>query len=392
MNAYACPICQKPWRSDTSICAACGADLYDPDVQALAGQAFSAGDSLRMAAAEAGALSVGKILGLRQETLVDGSGLRKLAGLGGVLLLLAFVAPALREFDFVWRGDHWKPKASYFMSWELLRDGPVVALLYPLLAGLVGLAVALVPRLSGAVRGQILAATGLIGVVLCLGPLGDYGYAPTQAATLTTLGVVVAGVSIAARMLLPHSMPARWGLVAGGGLFLLGLLIPAGDLSARLPFEYLRYSDYLELEFEGTVPLIGLLKGIKPGASEVLFMSAWHLLPLFALPAAAIFAWRKPGGVWDKGGYALRPLAWVLVLYIPLTYALYTFMAVGGGAGGLKAQQQLESALIGRARLGVISFALLLWAQFGLLAALIGQRKAGAPATAQPLEAGAVRS
>lgn len=379
-HPYSCPICKAPWRGDSPVCASCGADLFDPDVQAMA---QNPADSLKMPATETGTLTVGRVLGVSREGLADGKALRTLGLVGGLLLLAIFFFPAHRTYDFYREAGEWKSRAHYDFSWELLDAGFTFALFFPLVAGLLGLAVAIVPRLSADVRGRLLAGAGLIGLAACLGPLGEFGEAPTQLLHLTTLGLVVAGTAITGRMLAPHSMAARWGMVAGGVLVLAGFLIPASDATGRVPFEFGFWQGYLDIDFENAMPLLVNLGGLKPKANVVLFVAAFHLLPLLVLPAAAALAWKKPAGVWDTSGHALRPLAWFVVLYLPLTYALYVFTAMGWGSGTYETYQlskqleeRWESALFGRVRLAVIATALTLWAQFGLLAALLARSPA----------------
>ena len=51
---FACPICQRPCPPATPRCPACGADLYDPEVRALAGASQAA-----TVAVDEGTLTVG---------------------------------------------------------------------------------------------------------------------------------------------------------------------------------------------------------------------------------------------------------------------------------------------------------------------------------------------
>lgn len=379
---YACPICHAAWRGNTNQCASCGADLYDPDVQAMAGATAGApGASQNMPGIASGTLSVGRFLGVSPEGIADGSTLRRYGLFGGISLLVAFVLPALRTVHREFAGTDpsgnpiIKTASDFTSSWTLLAKGPALALLFPLVAGLLGLAVAFVPRLSRDVRAKLLALCGLAGLVLCVGKLGQYGMAPESLLSLSVLGMVVAGIGMTARMLTPRSDAARWVLIAGAALVVVGYLIPIPDLAARLPLEFQFRPGQLDLDLSNAMPLTAIAGGMKKisyggrsgFAVEVLFVAFFLLLPLVATPAAAWLSWRKQSGVWDKSGHALRPLAWFIVLYLPLSYALYTFNASGWDNEGA------ASAMFGRARLLFIVTPLALWAQFGLYAAVAGR-------------------
>jgi hypothetical protein len=370
---FVCPVCEAPWRSDTNVCTSCGADLYDPDVQAFAqGRApgtvpVGANDPAREAASgDAGTLGAGQILGVRAEGLADGSALRRLGVVGGLALLVAFVLPALREFEREgarWIGDDWHFVGILKFSWDLMGQGHALALVYPLVAGVGGIALGLVPGLSPAWRGKLLALLGLVGIVVSAGPLGTYALAPTDLATLPTLGILVAGGAMAWRMLAPGSVRARQALVAAGVIFVVGMVLPVADLAPRLPFDY--SFDRLNVELAHAVPVVQIARGLDRRALALFFVAVWLLAPLVLVPAAAALSWRKPRGVWDKDGLALRPLAWVLVLYLPILYALMAFSATGWE------DQLSKSAVLGRTRLILVVAPFALWAQLGMLAALV---------------------
>ena len=371
VRRYVCPICSAPWRNDSNLCASCGADLLDPDVQAFAGgQAPGQDDpSAQAPAGDAGMLGAGKILGVSLDGLRDSTALRRLGLWGGVLLAVAFVLPAQRLWKWLpplVYGEERRLETTLKYSWDLLATGPALALLFPLVGALVGLAVAWAPGLPTHVRAKLLAVTGLLGFVLCLGQLGAYGLAPTQVVTLTLLGVLVAGTSMAARVLDPQSGPARIGLVAGAALFALGMLIPTSDLAARLHHEF----KWMDLPSSWAVPAYEIYKPLAARAGHVFFAAIWLFLPLVLIPAAAVMAWKRPSGVWDKDGLALRPVAWALLLYVPVLYALIAFSALGWD------DEKSKSALVGRMRLLALVVPLCLWAQLGFLGALVARRKA----------------
>jgi hypothetical protein len=373
---FVCPVCEAAWRTDSNVCSSCGADLYDPDVQAFArgrapgSVAVGTNDPAREAAAgDAGMLGAGQLLGVSAEGLESGVALRRLGLLGAAALLVAFVLPALREFEREaprFYGDDWHYRGILKFSWDLLAQGHALALVYPLVAALVGLVVAFVPRLPAHLRGSLLALTGLSGLVLCVGPLGGYGLAPTQLATLATLGMLVAGGAMTWRMLAPSSVRARQALIAAGVIFLAGMLLPVADLSPRLPFDYT--FGWLDVDLAHAVPVVEIAKGVDRRAFGLFFVALWLLAPLVLVPAAAALSWKQPRGVWDKDGLALRPLAWLLVLYLPLLYALMAFSASGWD------DQLSKSAMLGRFRLFVILLPLSLWAQLGFVAALVAPR------------------
>ncbi len=378
-------MCDAPWRGDGNLCKSCGADLYDPDVQAFAGGKapgsvpLGTDDPSQQAAADAaGMLGAGQVAGVRLEGLLDGTALRRLGVIGGMMLLVAFVLPAVRDYERVFVHGDWGYVGSYRYSWDLLVGGNALALLFPLVAGLLGLVVAFVPGLSTPVRASLLGAAGLIGLVLCLGQLGSYGMAPTSTATLTTLGAILAGIGMAARVLLPQSTPARWTLVAASVVFTAGMLIPVGDLSPRLPFDYSFYGDWLGADLTDAVPVATIASGVDRRAMGLFFVAVWMLLPLVLFPAAAYLSWRRPQGVWDKDGLALRPLSWLIVLYLPLLYGLMAFSAGGWD------DQASKSAMLGRIRLFVVCLPLVLWSLFGFLGALLSRLPARATAPAAP--------
>ncbi len=398
-----CPICHAPWKPGaTVICASCGADLSDPDVQAMAGMtAHSPGASQSMPGIASGSLSVGGFLGLRKETLADGSALRRHAIFGGVPLLLAFALPAVRAAHFEFKDidpishePQYQRIVEFTASWHLVHGAgmlKLVALFFPVFAGLGALGLAFAPRVTAELRAQGLAALGLLGLVFCVGGLGEYGGAPTNPSYVATLGLLVAGVGITVRMLVPQGNAARYAMIAGAGIFLIGLLIPAGDMTTRLPLEFQFRQSQMHINFADAMPLKAIAGGLQKihwdevdgfdvrqrsgFVVEMLFLALWLLLPLVALPAAAALGWRRVQGVWDRTGHALRPLAWLVVLYLPLTYALYTFNAMGWS------DERAHNFMYGRVRLLAMITPFALWAQFGV-AALFTDRVARAVAAA----------
>jgi hypothetical protein len=61
----------------------------------------------------------------------------------------------------------------------------------------------------------------------------------------------------------------------------------------------------------------------------VMFAGLVALTPIWLLPLATGVAWPTPRGVWDNWSLALRPMAWSIVLFIPLTFAFLAFNVSG---------------------------------------------------------------
>ncbi len=250
-----------------------------------------------------------------------------------------------------WRG--------FVMSWDALSTGPTLALLVPLVSAVIGLAVAFVPGIPASGRAGTLGVLGLAGVFLGLGPLSDF--ALTQATVLhpLTFAILIAAVAGVWRIQRPGSQWARWALVAAIPIALAGLLIPA-DLGPRFPLELVDYRNALELKLDGAIPLATLWKAADHRAAPILFIALWSLAPLIFLPGAAALAWRPPRDAWDRSGMWLRPLVAIIVLYLPLGYALDAFNMLGWST---PAAQGLFAA---RLRMIVLSLPMSLWAAFGL--------------------------
>jgi hypothetical protein len=279
---------------------------------------------------------------------------------------------------------HYDKVVEFTASWHLVHGASalrVIGLFFPLVAAIAALVLAFAPKITAEVRAWGLAALGLIGIGLCAGELGEFAATPTNMSYIATLGLLTAGVGVTIRMLMPQESGARWAMLAGATIFVIGLLIPAGDMSTRLPVEFQFRPSQLHLNFDDAMPLKTIAGGLKkihwdegelwnskPRSGfvvEVLFLALWLLLPLIALPAVCALGWRRVQGVWDRTGHALRPLAWLVVLYLPLTYALYTFNATGWS------DERAHSVMYGRFRLFLIVIPFALWAQFGSAAVLV---------------------
>src|SRR5579862_5168906 len=75
-----CPICERPNPDYAPYCQACGADLKDPEVLALAGA-----PTVTAPGAEA-SLASDRFLGVSAAGLADGTSITKLLWIGGIVL------------------------------------------------------------------------------------------------------------------------------------------------------------------------------------------------------------------------------------------------------------------------------------------------------------------
>jgi hypothetical protein len=357
MDVITCPICRQPNPADNHLCLACGADFSDPDVIAMA-----PGDSSQMpqsSLGDAGELAEDRFLGISHEGLIEGKSLRRLALGGGVIFLAAFFIPTTVDFRS-WLG----PLAG-------LDKGPTLAVLFPLLAAGAGLAMALVGKLDNWVRAAVLVGVGLLGIFLCLPPLGKFAGAPHKVLPVYTIGLLCAGAALAIRMYNPRSRDARYAAIAAAVIVAIGMVIPVGDSHRALTIEF---PFYVDSEF-GDMALASAYRKGMTHDMMVRMLSLFGLLPLIALPLAAALAWPTPRGVWDKYAVALRPLAWLAALYIPLAFAMMLFNVAGWSEfTSVVARGQWvtfdnfsEALLVGRARLVVLSLFLALWVEIGVV-------------------------
>jgi hypothetical protein len=116
------------------------------------------------------------------------------------------------------------------------------------------------------------------------------------------------------------------------------------------------------------MPISAIAGGVDRRASEMIFVALFLLAPLLLIPLATLLAWRQPKGIWDKDGLALRPLTWLLLMYVPFLYALMAFSAFGWD------NPLAEAAVVGRLRLFVLSLPCVIWAQLGLLSLVLAPR------------------
>ena len=351
-----CPICRATNAPGNHLCQKCGADFSDPDVLAMA-----PGDSATLPSSslgEAGALAEDKFLGIALDDLLSGKSLRALALIGAILLVICTLIPVTANYK------------TWLMVWKSIDGGPWFALLFPLVAAGIGVAVFASRRLEPWVRAVMLAGTGLVGVFFSLAPLGKYAAAPERILPVFAIGMLMAGIGILIRIYRPTDINGRWAMIAGAPLAFLGLVIPLVASDKALPGEFRLF--FRTLEITDVSPLTAYYNGLDHDAM-VQLLSLWGLLPVLVLPIAAAVAWKQPSGVWDKSSPALRPMAWFLVLYVPLTYAVYVFNVFGWTAGqyisygGIVAEFEAfnRAVLITRTKLAVMSLVYVVWIQFG---------------------------
>ncbi len=365
-----CPICKTPNPPHSMRCESCAADLTDPDVLAM----MSPGASQSLSQlGEGGQLEADKFLGFGIEGLRDGTGFRSLGAIFGGLLLVAFVMPVVRvpvDID----PDTREFILDSLMTWDVwdARGVSKLAMLLPLILGVLGIGLGFAPKVPTHIRAGAFVVLGLVGVVLCLGSAGELVGTPARAISLLSFGIFVTGAAAAVRVLRPRDKEPRIGLAVGAGLVVLGYLIPLGDFGSIVPGEYHKWAEPLDMDLGASVPLIEMLKGIDRRVPEVLFPDLFMLMPLVAAPLAAWLAWKMPAGPWDKGSMAVRPLAWFLVLIVPMLYGLYAFNSMGFTRGE-------DAVLIGRVRMAMIATAFVMWIQVAgaaLLDAVLEKRAA----------------
>lgn len=360
MRPFDCPICRVSNPAGAHLCVSCGADFSDPDVLAMASAPGASASFSASRLGGAGVLADTRLLGFNLDGLVDGSGLRKLAGIGGAILLLSFLLPLTHEF----RDWLWGPST--------ISKGPTFAALYPLVAGIIGLAVAFAPRLKPWVRAAILVGTGLLGALVALAPYGKYAGTSEHALPLLFTGLLLAGAGIATRLFYPRAPEARYALALGSLLAIVAMVIPRGDTGAALPVEF-RF--YLDSEFRDMSLLSAYSKGFGKDAM-VMFGGLLALTPVWLLPLTTGLAWATPREVWDRGSFALRPMAWSIVLFIPVMFAFLAFNVTGWEdfdsviveGRVYKLDAYTDALLAGRVRLAAMIAFPVLWVQLGAVA------------------------
>ena len=351
-----CPICDRDNPVDARRCKACGADFEDPELAAQLERPHG------LDADEEVNLTGDRFLTIRWIGLVYGGDLRRVLLLGGILWLVAGLLPVNLDYHGV--------KAV----WSVLGSGPTVALLAPLVLGVIGVALATplgrgVPPVALA---GVLAAGGAAVLAFGVAPLGASCAMPERVPYLWWLGLAVTAGGIAIRVLRPRDLNARWFAVGGAVLVVVGMALPITDARAALPGEFaffLRGGSLIDKSLAGAA-----LDGFDDDIM-VKFLSLWYLLSIpFALAGAALCLPAQKGA-WDSLGLALRPIGWALVLYVPLTVLFCTVNIMGWKGGSLVAYQGHDHAwddfvgalFAGRARLVLVTAPAAAWLVTGLV-------------------------
>lgn len=259
-----------------------------------------------------GSLAHSKTLGFSEDSLVDGTGIRKLAMIGLLPLIAGFLLPIHDNF------------VDSTSAWSALDRGPSIALLFPLVAIVLGLVAFLAP-LSSWVRSAILMSAGAFGLA-SLPFLGEFSGSPEKFMPLILLGTLIAGWGLVLRSLDAQADMPRRILIAGAVLTLIGFLIPMSSAGQSLPIE-VRF--FLHGEMGSSSPL-GAYSEAFNRSPMVAFSVFYLFLPLVLLPIAAVIAYPKPSGAWDKMGLILKPITWIIVLYIPIGFVLFLLNMMGG--------------------------------------------------------------
>ena len=293
---------------------------------------------------DAGALGNDRILGMSGTGVADGSSLRLLGAVGAALLLIG----ALISFK-----------------------GPTRAIAVPLVLAAAGLAV-VVPK-RGAVPqvaiAGLLAAGGLLELAAGLTPFGEEAWMTHELPWLLWLGALTAGVGICLRVVRPGDPAAAWIVLAGTVVFVVGGLLPFDDVAAQLPIEFVALSRRGALD--GSV--LGLGWDALDAGTLLFALGAITLLPVLALPAATLLAFRRPAGLWDAPGNTLRLLGTLVVLWIPLWYGIAAFNLFGWQNDDLPFRQRIQ--------LAVLAAGAVLWVTAGAVALVI-QLRGRSPRTA----------
>lgn len=347
-----CPICDRENDRDARRCRSCGADFEDPDIAAQL-------DRPRLDEDEDGEidLSGGRYLGVRWIGLEVGGDLRRLALIGGILFAVVALLPV--KFDV----------SDVQASWNAMDRGPHVALALPFILAAIGIVLATpVGRgLPPVALAGVLTVAGAVTLPLGFPKMGEFAGTPTHTLWLPWFGTAIAAAGVVLRVLRRKDPYARWIIVGGAVLVLIGMVLPHGDARGFLPFEFRLYVHRKDLADSGLIS--AWLEGYDSD-SMVRFLSLWHLFELVLLGLAVAFAMRPSTGPWDSAGLVLRPLGFVLVFHLTLTLALYAFnvMAWSAGREVYRNWDDAVTALFaGRGRLALLSVPAMMWLVSGLV-------------------------
>jgi hypothetical protein len=352
-----CPLCHTRNPGGSHRCSSCGADLDDPEVRALAGDAAAMSSS---ALGAAGAISASRFLTFSLDAAADGSAARRLVAVGSALLAVGFLAPLTVDY------------AHLVPTWSLVGGGTSLLLLFPLVAIAVGIAVAALP-LPGRARSAVLVALGLAGLAT-LPAHGRFSGGPLAALTPFLFVMPLAGAAIGFRLWAPASRAARIAVVAAGLLVAVSLFIPVPGGERLLPLEM----KWFGLVPHGTQSMFSVYTGIESGAPLLFLVPLSTFLPIGLMVAAGALAWPPARGVWDTRGKLLRAVGWFVALYLPLTYLLFAFHQLGmEGAGYVQVGEYvatydhvIKTTMVSRAKLAALAAGYSMWVAIGGLAIL----------------------
>lgn len=355
-NSIICPICDRDNARDARRCRSCGADFEDAELAAQIGRPLGGpvGDDEEIN------LSSDRFLGIRWLGLEVGGDLRLLALIGAALFTVAALIPVNLDFEGV--------KAT----WSVLDKGPTFALLLPVICAALGVALAtpLGRFLPAPVLAGVLAAAGFTVLLFGLVPFGASAALPEVTPWLVWIGLPLAAAGVAVRVMKPRDLHARWVVVGGAVLVVLGMLIPRTDARTVLPGEYVLYM--FDANLLDTSMLGASLDGFEHDVM-VRFLSMWHMFGIALVIAAAGLSIPTPKGPWDSLGMILRPIGFALVFYIPLTYTLYTLNIAGWRGVDVRWKDRYiewdaftNALFAGRARSALVAFPAAAWAAAGL--------------------------
>ena len=354
-TSITCPICDRENARDARRCKSCGADFEDAELAAQIGRPLGGDDG------EEVNLLGDKFLGVRWLGLEAGGDLRMVALIGGLFFAVAAILPLNLDFT------------SAKAMWSVAGKGPTFALLLPVVCAVLGVALAtplgrLLP--APAVAGALVA--GGLGVLLvALAPLGRSCALPERTLWLLWIGYPLAAAGVAVRAMRPKDAHARWLVVGGAVLVVIGMLLPHTDARPYLPGEYvltMHDRDLLDKSLLN-VSLDGFDHHLV-----VRFLSIWHLFGMALVIAAALLTLPTPTGPWDSFGLILRPMGFALVFFIPLTMALYminlmgsrTFEFVQWHGHYLTWDEFTNATFAGRARMFALVIPAAIWTATGL--------------------------
>ena len=345
-----CPICDRDNPGDARRCKACGADFEDPELAAQLDRPATAADDGEPN------LQGDRYLGVRWIGLEVGGDLRKVALIGGIGFAIAAVLPLSLDLE--------KVRAV----WSVLDDGPAFALLVPFLLAAIGIGLWFGEKLPPVVTAGVLAAGGLAVLGFAIAPQGKYALLMTRTWWAPWIGVAIAGAGVVIRVLRRRDPYARWIVVGGAAIVLIGMFLPYTDGRSALPGEFpmfMRDQDLLDKSIGGAS-----YDGFDSDAM-VRFLSLWHIALIGLCAAAAGFSIGMSRGPWDSAALVLRPLGWVLVFWVPATFALYTLNITGWKAESMGVDRELwdrftTSLFAGRIRIAALAIPAAAWLAIGL--------------------------